>query len=273
MSYCTGCGQPRSGPAPVCTVCGTPFGGPPPPEEDAFGSWFRPDQVPAGPDQTQRIPAPSDPGPGGTGSGRPPVQRQAVTSRRIVAALAVLVLLAAAGTGAWLTLRHPRAAAVPPGAAGRTHTTSRPPRSTAPAATARPPATGLVAVAPGVSRQAAEPRVVAFLNDYFTAINQHDYQRYSVLLGPLVRRVETAPVFSSGYRTTTDSAVTLTGISAPGGGRLAAAVTFTSHQAPADTPTRSGCTDWRIILVLAPQHGGLVLEPPPPGYHASYQAC
>ncbi len=50
-------------------------------------------------------------------------------------------------------------------------------------------------------------------------------------------------------------------------------MTFTSHQAAADSPSHSGCTYWHIILVLAPRHGGLVLQPPPPGYHASYRAC
>ena len=192
-------------------------------------------------------------------------------------ALAVLLLLAAAGTGAWLTLRHPPAAQASPGAAGRTTPGQPSPSHPAPSTPVRstPPGAGpgLVAVAPGVSGEPAEPRVVAFLGDYFTAINTRDYQRYSVLLGPQTRRAETAPVFHAGYRTTTDSAITLTGISAAAGGQLAADVSFTSHQAPGDSPSHSGCTDWRIILVLAPHRGGLLLEPPPPGYHASYRAC
>jgi hypothetical protein len=193
-------------------------------------------------------------------------------------ALAVLVLLAAGGTGAWLVLRQPQGAAGAVGPA-RPATPSGSPLtpSRSPAGPSRPPRAGhggrLVAVAPAAARQAAAPRVVAFLDAYFTAINAHDYQRYSVLLGRQVRRTETAPVFRAGYRTTTDSAVTLAGISAPAAGQLAAAVTFTSRQAPADSPSHSGCTRWRIVLVLAPRPGGLVLEPPPPGYHAFYRAC
>jgi len=286
MSYCTGCGLPRSGPAPFCTVCGTAFSGPAPAadpagtQDDGFGSWFRTDPATTGPDWSERIAAPPGPGPGGTGPGgtgppRPPGQRQRLTSRRIAVALAVLVLAAAGGTLAWLTLRHPGATPAAGGAPGTPRPAPRPSPSTS-ATPGRPPAgpgRRLVAVAPGAARQAAEPRVVGFLEAYFTAINTHDYQRYSVLLGPRVRRVETAPVFQAGYQTTRDSAVTLTGIAAAAGGQLAAAVTFTSHQAPADTPSRSGCTDWKIILVLAPRHGGLALQPPPPGYHASYRAC
>jgi hypothetical protein len=128
-------------------------------------------------------------------------------------------------------------------------------------------------VAAGVSRHAPEPRVVAFLDDYFTAINRHSYRRFAVLLGPQMRQTLPGPAFYAGYRTTTDSAATLTGLSTTGGGKVRADVTFTSHQAARDTPTHSGCTHWRIILVLAPRNGRLVLQPPPAGYHASYQAC
>jgi hypothetical protein len=195
-----------------------------------------------------------------------------------VVALSVLVLLAAAGTGAWLALRH-QPASVPPGAAGRTQSASRPsasasePSVTPSGSPTAGPGNGLVAVAPGARGQPSEPLVVTFLSDYFTAINQHSYPRYSVLLGPRVRQAETAPAFHAGYRTTTDSAITLTGISPAGAGQVAADVTFTSRQAAADSPSHSRCTYWQIILVLAPHHGGLVLEPPPPGYHASYRAC
>ena len=87
------------------------------------------------------------------------------------------------------------------------------------------------------------------------------------------RRTLPAPAFYAGYRTTTDSAATLTGLSPAGGGRVVAYVAFTSHQAPSDTPSHSRCTHWRVVLVLVPRHGRLVLGPPLPGYHAAYQAC
>ena len=119
-------------------------------------------------------------------------------------------------------------------------------------------------MAPGVSRRAPEPRVVGYLGDYFTAINRHSYRRFAVLLGPRMRQTLPAPAFYAGYRTTTDSAARLTGLSPAGGGQVEADVSFTSHQAPGASPSRSGCTRWRIALVLAPQHGRLVLEPPPP---------
>jgi hypothetical protein len=193
-----------------------------------------------------------------------------------VLAVGVLILLAAAGTGAWLVFRHARPG--PPSAAGGTaspagpsaHSTASRRQGSSPAADAgRIP----VAVAPWVPRQPPAPRVIAFLHRYFTAINRHSYRRFAVLLGPRMRQSLPAPAFYAGYRTTTDSAAMLTGLSAAGGGRVVADVSFTSHQAPADTPSRSRCTHWRVVMVLAPRNGGLVLTLPPPGYHASYQAC
>lgn len=288
MSYCTACGQPRGGPAPFCTRCGAPLAGPPQgrPEpgepgaaagtDDFFDSLFRPDPPPAEPDQTRQIPVPPGAGPDRI-EPRPPRRGQRAASRRIVMAAGVFVLLAAAGTGAWLVFRHPHAS----GPAGAASGTPAGQASLSPATPTAAPASsprasageGLVTAAPGVSRQAPEPRVIAYLNDYFAAINRHSYRRFAVLLGPQMRRTLPAAAFYAGYRTTSDSAATLTRLSPAGGGHIRAGVAFTSHQAASDSPSRSGCTRWGVVLVLAAPHGKLVLEPPPPGYRASYRAC
>jgi hypothetical protein len=309
--FCTACGAPFAGPpsgagpgppggpaqggpepgwhaeVPVSAGPGEP-GGPPsadpgpgepggPPADDFFNSLFRPDPPPAELDQTRQIPALPGAGPDRMEPWPPPGRRQGGAGRRIVMAVGVLILLAAAGTGAWLVFRHQHASGSA-GAGGGTHAqgssgsppTAKATRASSPKASA---GSGLVAVAPGVSRQAPEPRVVAYLDDYFTAINRHSYRRFAVLLGAQMRQTLPGPAFYAGYRTTTDSAARLTGLSPEGGGRVEADVAFTSHQAPGTSPSHSGCTRWRIALVLAPRHGRLVLEPPPSGYHASYQAC
>ena len=311
MSYCTACGQPRGGAAPFCTACGAPFGGVPsgpgpeppggpahggpesggpgdppagpgpgepggPPEDDFFSSLFRPGPPSAEPDQTREIPALPGVGPDDIEPWPPPDRRPGTAGRRIVMVVGVLILLAAAGTGAWLVFGHPHASGT--GAGGGTHPqgASAPPSTAKGTPASSPKASGrraAVAVAPGVSRQAPEPRVVAYLDNYFTAINRNSYRRFAPLLGPQMRQTLPAPAFYAGYRSTTDSAARLTGLSPAGGGRVEASVAFTSHQAPGTTPSHSRCTRWRIVLVLAPRHGRLVLEPPPPGYHASYQAC
>ena len=116
--------------------------------------------------------------------------------------------------------------------------------------------------------------VAAFLDHYFTAINNHDYQSYISLLSPQAQQGLTAAQFDSGYRSTADSAETLVSISTVSNGDLAAAVTFTSHQNPADSPDQQqSCTDWNISLFLVESGGGYLVDQPPPGYHASYHAC
>ena len=80
--------------------------------------------------------------------------------------------------------------------------------------------------------------------------------------------------FDKGYRSTADSNETLVGISTASSGDLAAQVTFTSHQDPADSPDHSeSCTDWNITLFLAQGGSGYTIDPAPSGYRASYQPC
>jgi len=137
-----------------------------------------------------------------------------------------------------------------------------------------PSSAGPVAIGPGASQDANAPAVAAFLDRYFTAINARDYQTYSLLLSPALRQGQTEQQFASGYRSTVDSAETLVSISTAANGDLVAAVTFTSHQNPADSPDQQQtCTDWSISLFLEQGGGGYLIDQPPPSYHASYRAC
>jgi hypothetical protein len=88
-----------------------------------------------------------------------------------------------------------------------------------------------------------------------------------------MRQDESASDFYAGYGSTTDSAAVLTAISATGSGSVGAAVTFTSHQLPADSPSGTACTNWSITLFLTQSGGRYVRAPSPPGYQAAYQAC
>jgi len=175
------------------------------------------------------------------------------------------------------TVARPGLAALQGTGMPRPHVSSTPPTSparptTSPPVTPSPTSTGLVTVAPGVPPGGDEPTVVAFLNSYFTAINNHDYQQYRGLLDAQMQQQETAAVFRAGYRGSHDSAATLTGLTSAGA-QVAASVSFTSHQPAAVSPTHSGCTDWTITLYLTPQGGPYLIGSPPSGYHASYQAC
>jgi hypothetical protein len=128
-------------------------------------------------------------------------------------------------------------------------------------------------VAPSAAGSTALRQVLALLRRYFSAINGRGYEAYARLLDAQALRVSPASAFYSGYRSTIESDERLTGISATGSGGLAAAVTFTSHQQPADSPDQSACDAWSITLYLVPQGNGYLIGLPPAGYQASYVSC
>ena len=217
-------------------------------------------------------------------------------SRRnpIIATLAAVVVLAAGGGAVlWVTHHHQaklsavqaHAAASGPASHGTSGASAQPGGSPAPSLTptpapsltpapaATPVSNGLVTVAPAIAQDPDAVRAETFLNSYFAAINEHNFRKYRKLLDPAMQQQESAQSFRSGYSSTTDSAATLTAISHLGSGLLTAAVTFTSHQLPADSPTDTTCTDWSIVLQLHQQSGRYVLGPARAGYHAAYQAC
>jgi hypothetical protein len=204
-------------------------------------------------------------------------------SRVVIGSAVAVVVLGAAGGAFALAGGHGQAragdqltgrasASASPSAAGK--------QTAAPTAAAPTPgraaghgATTVLAVAAGVAGNPAAPQVTTLLDRYFTAINTRDYAAYARLLDRQRRRHETAASFRSGYGSTTDSDETLTTISATGAGDVAASVTFTSHQKPADSLEHSSCTRWAITLYLVRHGTGYLIETPPSGYRASYQAC
>jgi hypothetical protein len=312
MSFCTRCGRPGSGTTQFCTSCGAPFpaaadaaaeSGPPsqaaeygppsqaaeygPPTVTAAVPSFRPRQpgggFPAQQDSTD------DPFAGlfeKAGSGRPPYTepdqpyqgRPGPGRTKIIAIAAAIIVVLAGGVAAWAVMRHtgqPSARASHPAQVhGATKAPSVPAQSPSTSVVPTPTQTvsGLVSVAPGVSQQGNAPTVVTFLNNYFTAINHHDYQQYRSLLDAQLQQRETAAKFQAGFGSSSDSAATLTGLAAAGA-QTAATVTFTSHQPAAGSPSHSSCTNWSITLYLSPQGGSYVIGTPPSSYHASYQAC
>jgi hypothetical protein len=130
-----------------------------------------------------------------------------------------------------------------------------------------------VAVAAAVGRDAARPQVIALLDRYFSAINQHDYAAYAQLLDPQALQRSPASAFYTGDGSTADTSEMLTGLADLSSGGLGAAVTFTSHQQPADSPDHSDCDNWSITLYLVPQGAGYLIGLPPPGYQASFASC
>jgi hypothetical protein len=130
-----------------------------------------------------------------------------------------------------------------------------------------------VRVSAGAAASAAAPQVTALLNQYFNAINTRNYAEFSSLLDSRMRTDNSPASFASGYATTKDSAETLTSISSTADGGLAAAVSFTSHQSPAQSIDHSPCNNWLLTLYLVPQGNGYVITPPPPGYEPPHSDC
>ena len=198
----------------------------------------------------------------------------------------VVVVLAAAASGALLYVRHHAShteavsnstqstRAAPPAQSASPSAQSASASAQSPSATASPSDGGAVTVGAGASPDPDASSVAAFLGQYFAAINDHDYQSYISLLSPQVQQGITQAQFDKGYGSTVDSNETLVGISTASDGDLAAEVTFTSHQNPADSPDQSeSCTNWDISLFLAQGGSGYVVDPAPAGYQASYQPC
>lgn len=113
-----------------------------------------------------------------------------------------------------------------------------------------------------------------FLGQYFAAINSHDYQSYISLLSPQAQQGFTAEQFDNGFQSTVDSNETLVSISTATNGSYISAVTFTSHQNPADSVNHAeACTDWSISLFLEQDGAVYLIDQPPASYHASHTAC
>jgi hypothetical protein len=248
-ALCTRCGRPRTAGKRFCTGCGYQFA----------------DQIATPQPAAQRVRA------------RLPRGRYRPTRT----STAIAVAIAGLAVGGWLLTAHLAA-----------HSPSRhPPRVTmtqvavthpAALATTQPPpavmpssarTAGTVTIAPAAAAQPDAAAVGAFLDQYFGAINHHAYHAYVTLLSPKLQHAMTAADFARGYRTTTDSAEALTGISNAANADLVASVSFTSHQAPASSVNGSACTRWTISLYLASNGTSFLIDQPPSSYHASYTAC
>jgi hypothetical protein len=216
---------------------------------------------------------------GGDGYPEPARRPPGHGSKLIVLAAAVIVLGAAGGAYAVAASHgHGKAAGQPTETASIAASQAAAPTSAAPATSAPAPPTAssgtTVAVASGAANNPAATQVTALVNGYFTAINQHDYSAYASLLDQQARQQNPESTFDSGYATTTDSAETLTSISDTGAGGLAASLTFTSRQSPADSPDDSSCDQWSITLFLVPNGTGYLIGTPPSSYQGgAYQAC
>jgi len=210
-----------------------------------------------------------------------PLPAAAPASGRTLLAVALVAVLIAAGTAAWMAgSSQPRAGRQPDAASvvspGRARHAGGAARSASPRpATSTPtpiPSSreGIVSVSPALAHRPDAQQVVGFLDSYFAAVNHREYLEYSSLFERWhhLTRAE----FDRGYRTTHDSSALLVGLSSSQD-TLTATVTFTSRQDPSASPNHATCTNWRIVLYLRRVGDVYLIGPPPAGYHATYHGC
>ncbi|WP_329002416.1 hypothetical protein OHA18_04780 [Kribbella sp. NBC_00709] len=143
-----------------------------------------------------------------------------------------------------------------------------------PAETTATPEVGneLIAVAPEAAQDPTAADVVRLLTSYFTAINNHDYDSYQVLLTRAARATQSRKQFTDGFRSTVDSEITLVGLGTATDGRQLAQVSFVSTQNAEDGPDGQTCTRWTVGKFIEGQGADLQIGKALSG-HASREAC
>jgi hypothetical protein len=179
-----------------------------------------------------------------------------------IAALIVVLATVVGGAGSWYAVRTTPSARLStitsPPASG--NSPSPPSQSTVP-----------IALAPAAALYPEAALIQPVITAYFRAINRRDYAEYLTTQSP--GNAVTAQQFQTGFRSTQDSSVLVTGIAIMSDGRPAADVTFTSRQQPHDGPDGESCTNWHVTMFFDDRAGTYTVGPPAGNYHASYQAC
>jgi len=105
----------------------------------------------------------------------------------------------------------------------------------------------VVAVAPALADRPETAEVVRLLTAYFTAIDERDFAALRRTLVPRPNLPQTDAEFRRRYKSTQDTDVRLLGLGSTADGGLIASVSFTSTQAPADSPDGAApCLRWSI---------------------------
>ena len=202
--------------------------------------------------------------------------------RALFLILAVIVVLAAGGGAyALATTLGKHSTAQPPAQpttsapGSATASASQQPSTPATSTSASPtpsPSLSLVAIPTTLNTHGIGRQVETLLSHYFHGINSHNYAEYASTLTAEQQARQTQSQFNSGYSSTTDSGMTLTGLADNGSG-VTATVTFTSRQSPAQSVDKSACNAWTLNLYLVPQGDGYLIGTAPAGYRPTYSDC
>jgi uncharacterized RDD family membrane protein YckC len=115
--------------------------------------------------------------------------------------------------------------------------------------------------------------VAEMLDQYFTAINERDYDSYRDTQAADVRADLSESQFEKGYASTTDGhAVLVDIVDTPGGGK-GVKLTFTSKQDAADGPDGQTCTKWKLTNALSQEDGSWKMDGLVHDLHHGHTAC
>ena len=119
----------------------------------------------------------------------------------------------------------------------------------------------VVAVAPALADRPETAEVVRLLTAYFTAIDERDFAALRRTLVPRPNLPQTDAEFHRRYKSTQDSDVRLLGLGSAADGGLVASVSYTSTQAPADSPDGAApCLRWSIGYPMVRLDGVLRID-------------
>jgi hypothetical protein len=189
--------------------------------------------------------------------------------RWIALTAAILVVLLAAAGAVTLVVDHGRMSQSAP--TERPGVTAGP--SASPPASVTPAGQNQLIVDPAAATAPDEAAIVASVNRYFDAINNHSYLIYKRLFILALRGGISSVSFSAEFGTTADSDEQLHSISVIGGGKVEAFVTFMSQQLTAGNPGGATCTAWSIELYLSRRGGRYQLNAQPLWYQAAVRSC
>lgn len=102
--------------------------------------------------------------------------------------------------------------------------------------------------------------VASSLTTYFSAINAHDFPTAYAMLGPTAQGRVSLDEMARDASTSHDEQIVLESVFSDGAGGQIAIVSFTSTQAPEDSPTSSTCNRWRIRYELVASGGSWLID-------------
>lgn len=118
-------------------------------------------------------------------------------------------------------------------------------------------------------------RVRILLQEYFNAINGHNYQEWrETVTTERVRRVPEAK-WQSDYQTTVDGSILVHRIEASSTERLRVMISFVSLQDVSKAPAelQSDCIKWQVVYPMQEEAGALRVDIGPEGTASQFDAC